>query len=214
IQLGSLPNALSESDTDLLRKFSPPLPHAAYNLEPDNTHTSAVRYLPLVSGAGEWHLLAFFNWSRFSESSEHFRLDQIGLDAATPYTLYEFFPAKYHGLIEGGSSLSIPPCSARLFGLRPYKEHPLLLASNRHISQGALDHKHIEWDIAEKKLSGLFKADPVHYELRFFVPHPWKYTDAIVSVKNYEVINEGSDVILLRFSVENPQSVTWSITFK
>ena len=87
-------------------------------------------------------------------------MNALGLKGPVPYTLYEFFPGVYHGLLNDSSTLSVAPSSVRLFCLRPYANRPMLLASDRHISQGALDHTDMTWNESEKALTGAFNADP------------------------------------------------------
>ena len=214
LRLGSAPDALSDADKALLGRLSPPLHRSAYVLPDDRNTTTSIRHLPLVSDAGEWHIVAFFNWSRMAETTARFNLGALGLAQDTPYTLYEFLPGAYHGLIRGGTSLALPPASVRLFGLRPYEGIPMLIASDRHISQGAYEHRQITWDAAEKRLTGVFQADPVSYRLRFLVPEPWELVAVQVSADNVDIHRDKKYVVIVAFTVEDRQDVSWQIDFE
>ena len=143
IQVNNLPDTMAQETLALLKRLSPPLPHPAFEIRPQPNATTAIRYLPLKTKVGEWHLLAFFNWSRLQSSTLSVNLNTLGMNEETPYTLYELFPEKYHGLLKTKSALAVAPSSVRLFCLRPYQQRPMLLSSDRHLSQGALDHTDI-----------------------------------------------------------------------
>ncbi len=214
IRLGNHPDTLSSEDVAVLARFSPSLPRAAYNVNMSAPGTSDMRHLPLTTGAGEWHLVAFFNWSRLTVAERNFDLGALGLDTNKPYTLYEFLPGVYHGLVQGGTSLSVPPASVRLFGLRPYMERPMFIASDRHIAQGAADHQSIEWDAETKRLTGVFQADPVPYRLRVLAPGPWKFRNAHVTVENFDILHADKDILILLFTSNARQTITWYIDFE
>jgi len=66
-----------------------------------------------------------------------------------------------------------------LLGLRLSDDHPMFLATDRHYTQGAMDHTKIAWDAASRQLSGVFDATPdTDYTLRILVPPPYTFQQA------------------------------------
>ena len=60
MQLGNLPDNLTQDMIDLLKYVSPPLPHAAFEIGEQEDATTAIRYLPLKTKIGEWHFGCLF----------------------------------------------------------------------------------------------------------------------------------------------------------
>ncbi|RME94469.1 MAG: hypothetical protein D6766_05765, partial [Verrucomicrobia bacterium] len=67
--------------------------------------------------------------------------------------------------------LSVPPGDCRVLAIRPAVDHPQVLSTSRHVTQGVVDLRWEHWDAAEGILSGesdLVGGDP--YELRIVLP--------------------------------------------
>ncbi len=197
----------------MLRRIQPPLALSGMPHEIISKQDLDIYHQPIRTRAGQWHLVALRNTSRSNPVVADLSLDALNINTNSPYTLYEFIPAIYHGLIANTAEIALPANSLRFFGLRPYENRPMLLASDRHISQGALDHRNIAWDSENQRLTGEFRADPVAYRLRFLVPPPWDVQAADVNANNITLIREKNDVVLLDFSCGQRETVTWTLCF-
>jgi alpha-galactosidase len=98
--------------------------------------------LDLSGAAGEWHLIALFNWSdRIQDIPLH--LEDFYLDPQEDYWAREFWGGEIYALparTSGEASCvfpDIPPHGNLLLALRPQRKHaPQFLGSSLHISQG------------------------------------------------------------------------------
>lgn len=89
----------------------------------------------------------------------------------------------------------------------------MFLASDVHISQGALDHRSIEWDADARTLRGVFDAiADTEYTLRILAPAPWEMKDVALSKGEAALSREGR-VIRLHFHNDAPGPLTWTLQF-
>ena len=91
-----------------------------------------------------YDVVALFNWED-EEAEVGFDFTEIGLDPAEDYMMYEFWTNQYIGVVDGGYSCKIPSHAVRLFALRKVQPNPQFLSSDRHITQGAVDVKSMQW---------------------------------------------------------------------
>ena len=83
--------------------------------------------------------------------------------------------------VAGSLKLSVPKQSCRILALRKKADHPQLLSTSRHVTQGIVDVKEESWDAASRTLKGVSEVvagDP--YELRIVLPEGGAWTDAQV----------------------------------
>ena len=156
--------------------------------------------------AGQWDVVAVFNWS--SEQSATIRLDPQELGwAAGPYVFYDVWEKK---LLDGGASgltVGLVPMSCKLIAARPAADHPQLVGTSRHITQGADDLLEATWDPAAATWSGRSRVvggDP--YELRFTLPPGWTVAEGSAKI-------EGPLAVLTLTSGEN-RELPWRIAFR
>lgn len=84
--------------------------------------------------------------------------------------------------VDGTISATLPPHACKIIALRPMVDHPVILSTSAHVTQGMTDILEEHWDPATRRLSGKSKVvagDP--YELRLATPDPnqhWKIFQA------------------------------------
>jgi alpha-galactosidase len=90
------------------------------------------------------------NWlllGRTDESRPLFSFEELGLDTAGKYLVFEFWTKKFLGAFKGsfkpGNLDSYYNC--QLLCIRKLQDHPQLLATSRHISCGALELQSLQW---------------------------------------------------------------------
>ena len=107
------------------------------------------------------------------------RLDPQGTGlAAGPYVFYDVWEKKLLDGGAGGLTVGLAPMSCKLIAARPAADHPQLVGTSRHITQGADDLLEAAWDPAAATWSGRSRVvggDP--YELRFTLPPGWTVAD-------------------------------------
>ncbi len=109
----------------------------------------------------DYLLVAVFNTSPDNHApvTEFYRtrLDfaRLGLDAALPYRIYEFWNGEYLGTFKTAFPCSAPPDGCRLFRVSRARSHPWLLGTDLHIEQGRTDVESLAWDGAACTLKGV-----------------------------------------------------------
>ena len=158
-------------------------------------------------------VLALFNWDEYAAHTIPVSLAQCGLSDSVYYTVYDFWQDRYHGVARGRLDINVAPGNVRLFGLRRLEKRPMFLATDRHFTQGASDHRTITWDAAAKRLTGIFDAvADTHYNLRILVPEGFTIAEAHTSVAEPSVEMDG-DMLKLAFRCAEQGEVTWSVSF-
>ena len=59
--------------------------------------------------------------------------------------------------IEGRLKVTLPPTSCMILAVRPEADHPQVISTSRHVTQGMVDLLEEKWDAATKTLSGRSK---------------------------------------------------------
>ncbi|MBN1272041.1 MAG: alpha-galactosidase [Candidatus Aminicenantes bacterium] len=159
----------------------------------------------------------FENWvmlGRTAESENFIPFGDLGLNPEMEYLVYEYWTKKLIGsFIRGFYPGTIDPrFNSQLFCVRERKNHPQVLATNRHISCGGYDLEDIDW--GQPVLSGrsrLVGGDP--YFITVFIPSP--YVQAAVACDGAEVVEvkNSGPLMVLHLSSEDSRVVDWFITF-
>jgi len=109
--------------------------------------------------------------------------------------------------------MAIPPGAVRLLGLRRFEDRPMFLATDRHFTQGALDHKSIEWNQPTRQLRGIFEAvENTPYNLRILVPEPYNVVQSSVSTGSAQAVLNNR-VLTISFDRQNSGPVEWQVQF-
>ena len=169
--------------------------------------------LPIHTKAGDWTIVALFNWDAKAPVELNTPLPAFGLNNDNYYTVYDFWAGQYLGLIERTLRVEVPPEGVRLLGLRHYENRPMLVASSRHYTQGASDHTALDWSHDTRILSGTFTGVAAETcTLSILVPEPYVVSAATSSV---EVVGQKQTGSLLELSIRAPSSdaVQWKVTF-
>jgi hypothetical protein len=172
-------------------------------------------------------VVGLFNWDG-SEKTLEYSLARIGLPADASgnepaYEAYDFWGDKLLPLVEGNLRLAVPAESCVILALRPRADHPQLLSTSRHVTQGVVDVLDERWNAAKDILQGrskLVAGDP--YELRIVArssAEHWTAGAVELSAKDKAagvkaaLKQEGE---LIRIRLESPESreVDWAVRFK
>ncbi|MDR2756189.1 MAG: hypothetical protein LBC20_10825 [Planctomycetaceae bacterium] len=141
-------------------------------------------------------IVAFYNWDDKKPLKIETNSAWIGLPEANEYVAFDFWGNKFFGLFTDKIAVELPPGSCLVLAVRPVKDHPILLSTSQHITQGMTDVIEEHWNPETKTLSGIscvVGGDP--YELRIYDP-----------VKK-ELRRE-----ILR-STETSNNFSWNVTF-
>lgn len=171
VKIGEPFSDLSSREIDALRRVLPGVGQPARPLDLFQEETPRVWHLPIAGPAGLWHVLALFNWDTEEAPPVSVPLAALGESPDRYLTVHDYWQGAYRGTVAGRLDVRVPPASVTLLGLRRLEPNPMLIASDRHITMGALDHDRLDWDPAARRLSGEFRATPdAPHTLRILVP--------------------------------------------
>ena len=97
------------------------------------------------------------NWmllGRTDESRREVKFSEIGLSSEKEYLVFEFWTKKFIGDFRDGFGMDPidPRFNCQLFCIREKRDHPQVIATNRHISCGGLELEELSW--SDKRLAG------------------------------------------------------------
>jgi len=132
---------------------------------------AAVWHLRATRGGVRRDVIGLFNWDdrqplRITETAA-----RLGLPAAPAYVAFDYWADTFLPPFRDTLDLEVPPGSCRILAIRPTGDHPQVLSTSRHVTQGVVDLAAEQWDARTGVLSGrsrLVARDP--YELRVVVP--------------------------------------------
>jgi len=182
----------------------------------------------LHSGEGEARrdIVAAFNWSQ-QETTLRVDPQSLGLPRAE-YATFDFWADKPGRLAAGETLvLTLPPCSCAVVALKRLEDHPVLVSTSRHVTQGIVDLAGEKWEPlgpAGGRLSGvsrLVAGDPC--ELRIALPAGkgrWQVSKTSAGAKAGQAgasikVLESNTAELLRVVIESAVSgeLHWNLTF-
>lgn len=117
-------------------------------------------------------VLGLFNWTRQPWSVDE-PIESLDLRPDTVYDVFDFWDRQRLPPLQERLRIEVPAAACRILALRPRADHPQLLSTSRHVTQGIVDVLEETWDPATRTLSGrsrVVAADP--YEIRMVLPEP------------------------------------------
>jgi len=165
-------------------------------------------------------VIGLFNWDQNQPTTIEHTMERIGLDAEKPYVAFDFWADRFvDGPIQGTLKQTLPGGTCRILAVRPAADHPQLVSTSRHITQGVIDVLEETWNGATKTLSGKSQVvgdDP--YELRIALPSAGKWRAVRCNA-------EGADIELGEPKKDEPgvratiaskknKTVSWTVAFE
>jgi hypothetical protein len=161
-------------------------------------------------------VIGIFNWES-CEREIDYPLEQLGLDAGVVYAAFDYWANEPALAIKGRLKLKVPGESCVILAVRPRANHPQLLSTSRHVTQGVIEVTAETWDAESQTLSGeshVVGGDP--YELRIALPTE-QVAEVNASSGGEEIESElATTTGLVRVSIKSAksQSVRWSVRFR
>lgn len=213
VKIGEPFTDLSPQEIDILRKLLPAPGRSARPIDLFQEASPQIWHLPLKSPAGEWDILGLFNWDATAPEMLTVDFSRLGLADGAYYTVYDFWKEHYYGTAQGNLQIEVPPASVRVIGLRRFDNHPMLLSTDRHFTQGALDHETLAWDAVSGALNGAFQGtEDCGYTLSILVPPPYAMRRVEVSCGEASTrVEEG--VLRIAFHNKAAGPVAWRVEF-
>ena len=164
-------------------------------------------------------VIGVFNWES-TEKKFDYPLDRLGLDAKTEYVAFDYWQNKLIPSVKSRLQITLPAESCAVLALRPVVNHPQVISTSRHVTQGMVDVLGEQWDDAAKGLDG--RSNVVGgdvYELRIVTGAGSRAVRVYFSQMDAAAGVKGSftqDGQLVRVKIESPSSreVIWAVDFK
>ena len=160
-------------------------------------------------------LIGLFNWQHKEEASITYDLKKLGLDKSKTYIAFDYWKNRLSSTIKGSLSQTLPGATCRILALKPESDHPQLISTSRHITQGLIDVLEENW--AGMTLSGESRVvgnDP--YELRIALPARGNWKAVKAAADGADIKLGTPEKALIRATITTPASktVAWRISFE
>jgi hypothetical protein len=170
---------LSPARMALLKKLIPPYRGGAI---PPNFFSTASpdRFdLRIERTFAAWHVIALINWDDRARDVV-FSLATLGMRKEA-YLVYDFWEDMFLGIQEQEMTFTrVPPHATKLLCVRTFLEHPQLMSTDLHITQGGVEIGHCHWKRKEKSLDiRVLSVGPSRGKLLFYVPHEYAFVEAL-----------------------------------
>jgi hypothetical protein len=172
--------------------------------------------LKVNAGSGVYDVVGLTNWRSETVSKEISFSDKLGLNAAIPYVVFDFWNQKLLGIFSDRMEIDIEPHDTRVLLVHPLKDRPQLIGTSRHIT-GAYSILDVAWNNPENSLGGTSETVPGDtYTLFIYVPDGLSVSYAkATSVRNTELkINYVLNGNSLKLSFQGEQEkIRWKVGF-
>jgi hypothetical protein len=163
------------------------------------------------------NLIGLFNWNENRADTIRCGMGRIGLDPHLEYVGFDFWANRFAGSIRGTLQEHLPAGTCRVLAVCPAADHPQLLSTSRHITQGMVDVLEENWDAGTRTLSGrsvVVAGDP--YELRIALPASgdWRVARAEAGEESHVTIGQQTDRgVRVTIHPKESRTVCWKAVF-
>jgi hypothetical protein len=162
-------------------------------------------------------VLGLFNWDDKPWAVDY-PLDRIGLPEAGRFAAFDFWGKQFLPPVKDRLKVTLPPTSCMILALRPETDHPQVISTSRHVTQGMVDLLEEKWDASSKTLSGrsqVVAGDP--YEIRVALgaePAKWHAARAQATPGSAATaLSQENDLARLVIKTATGGEIAWSIEF-
>jgi hypothetical protein len=163
-------------------------------------------------------VLVVFNWQEKGVANITVNLDRLQIpDARGEYVGFDFWANIFLDDLPTNFSTELPAGSCQVIAILPRADHPIVVSTSRHVTQGMVDVLREDWQ--EGMLSGesaVVKDDP--YELRILVPAGFQINAALFQMEPgntqiHPIVQVGELDARVQFIPPASGKVTWQIQF-
>jgi alpha-galactosidase len=158
----------------------------------------------------DWMLLG-----RVGESRKYISFHELGLESKKKYLVFEFWSKTFKGIFTGGFDPGSIDTTyhCQLFCIRELQGHPQLMATNRHISCGALELRKLSWN--KNMLSGV-TATPGGdlYTLYLYEPSGFQYRSFKCKGATLLKTSKNGSIREISLKTTSPGLITWEAVYQ
>ncbi|HID06666.1 MAG TPA: hypothetical protein EYP10_05905 [Armatimonadetes bacterium] len=207
---------LPDERVELLRRIFPATdirPVDLYPYSPDEP--PRIWDLRIRKGNMQWDVVGIFNF-REEATTITLRIDALGLPTDVAYHAYDFWGKRYLGIVREQLEIGLDPTSCKVIALHQMLDHPQVITTSRHITQGWLDLDDVRWDAQKLTLSGKSTVVPnEEYIIGIGFPHDGsKYSVVDAAASDLDVtIHAEEHFVAMTFTAREGRTVDWYIRF-
>lgn len=207
---------LKPNQLDLLKRTMPS--HKAL-ARPVDLFENTIPRLWLVSDTAlgfERNVIGVFNWES-KETTIEYDLKRMGLKENTVYVAFDYWSNGLLPLFKDRLVRTLPARTCEDLSVRPLAEHPQLISTSRHITQGLIDVLKEEWK--GNTLNGtseLVADDPYELRITTLVSKGGFALDGVKVDQPDVAIESKAEEGLVRIMLRSKKSVRvqWAVSFK
>ena len=95
-------------------------------------------------------VVGHFNWSSDKTVSLTTPVEKMGLDPAGRYVGFDYWGNRFEKPFAAALNSELAPGSCSIISVYEQKDHPQLVSTSRHVTQGIVDVLHEKWDAAAR----------------------------------------------------------------
>jgi len=209
---------LSPAKLDILKKILPATieqgrPVDLFDSDPQTVFTCAI-----TRDFGRWDVIAFFNPDVKKSMTRKFDFDRLMLDDTKTYLGFDFWNETFVGELTRTFEVTVPPGSVSLFSLREKTAYPQIIATNRHVKQGAVEIAATHFDTLSHVLHGtsISPAGSSH-SVYVYLPNTYDWIPRNGKIyeydKNYTVRRVENHVLRVDLLFGETDTVEWAVYF-
>ncbi len=135
------------------------------------------------------------------------RMSEMGMEEQTGYLVFDFWNKRFLGKLYQSVSLPLSACESRMLAFRRCLDHPQLVSTSRHITQGACEIRRLEWNENECTLRGVSSVvEGDEYIMYFYVPDQFSLCGNLLQ-------RIQDNVYSMRIQKDKNEEVAWEILF-
>jgi hypothetical protein len=171
----------------------------------------------------DWHQVALFNGEKAMKTillpfDKPMVDGGLALNSTDEYYVYDFWKDTFVGKIKGTETIkvNVDSMTCAMYSIHKVQAVPQILSTNRHILQGWMDTKNLQWKKSSQTLSG--KASVVAGEpFRLVVAtNKWKLVSVTAegATARWENHPAGDNLKVLIIEGDQTKDYSWIIKFK
>jgi hypothetical protein len=214
--------SIPAANIDILKRTIPF--HGSLNVRPADFFDSQNPGIWLLTDTSKnvrRDVIGLFNFDPGTTMTQNYSMARIGLSSTEQYVGFDFWANKFVAPFSGTLNFSIAPTDSRIIAVRPVGTDPMVVSTNRHISQGIYDITQENWNGGTKTLSGtshVVAGDT--YELRIWAPGTWMVGSSAVSAADMTagvtatMPTQSGQEVRATFKATSNRDINWSVVFK
>ncbi|MFZ5518022.1 MAG: alpha-galactosidase [Candidatus Zhuqueibacterota bacterium] len=209
---------LSPAKLDVLKKILPATIEQGKPVDLLDSDPQTVFACRVKRDFGQWDVIAFFNPDLEKSVTRKFDFGRLMLDDTKTYLCFDFWNERFVGEVTKTIEVTIPPGSVSLFSLREKTAYPRIIATNRHVKQGAVEIAETHFDSLSHVLHGTsISPEGSSHSVYVYLPAMYDWFPGNGKIyeynKNYAIRRVENNVLRIDLQFAGTDTVEWAVNF-